>query len=113
MSASKRIWHAQRPPAYPEWLGFRFEKPLCVRRLFVQNQDAHPERSPTIMNLDARLDDEWHTILTVPGAQWRYGGEWQAWPVEHEVESLEFRLCILANNGDPNLLTVQNVYLSP
>jgi len=113
MSASKRIWHAQRPPVYPEWIGFRFEKPLAVRRLFVQSQDAHPERSPTAINLDARLGEEWSTILSVSGAQWHYGGEWQGWPVEHIIYSPEFRLRIFANNGDPDLLTVQNVYLAP
>jgi GSCFA family len=113
MSASKRIWHARRPPAYPEWVSFRFERPLNVRRLFVQNQDAHPERSPTRMSLDVRDGDEWQTVLTIPGAEWHYGGEWQGWPVERAAESSEFRLRILANNGDPHLLTIQNVYLAP
>lgn len=113
MGPSMRIWHAQRPPAYPEWLGFRFEKPLAVRRLFVQNQDGHPERSPTALKLDAHVGDEWLTILNIARAQWRYGGEWQEWPVERSVSSPEFRLRIFANNGDPDLLTVQNVYLAP
>jgi GSCFA family protein len=113
MSASKRIWHAQRPPTYPEWLDLRFEKPLAVGRLFLQNQDGHPERSPTALKLDAHVGDEWLTILNISGAQWHYGGEWLAWPVERTVDSSEFRLYILANNGDPNLLTVQNLYFSP
>lgn len=113
MSASKRIWHAQRPPIYPEWLDFRFERPLCVQCFSLQNQDSHPERSPTAMSLAARCGDGWLTILSIAGARWRHGGEWQSWPVQRTVEAREFRLHILANNGDPNFLTVQNIYLAP
>lgn len=113
MSAAKRIWHSQAPAAYPEWLHFSFDKPLAVRKIFVQNQDGHPERSPVIMAFDARVGAEWQTVLVVQRAQWRYGGEWQNWQVQAEIPSAEFRLRILANNGDPNLVTVQNAYLSP
>lgn len=115
MSASpKRIWHSRQSPTYPEWLHFKFEKPLTVRRLFLQNQDLHPERSPAVFALDAMLNGLWQTILVVPGGfRWSMGGEWLDWPTQHLAPSLEFRLRIHANSGDPGLVTVQNVYLAP
>jgi hypothetical protein len=113
MSACKRIWHSQQPPSYPEWLCFEFQKPLRVQRLFVQNQDRHLERSPRAMVLEALVGNDWRTVLNIPHAHWRYGGEWQGWGISRGPTSNQYRLRILSNCGDPNLVTVQNVYLSP
>jgi hypothetical protein len=113
MSASKRIWHSQQPPAYPEWLLFQFENPLYVKRLFIQNQDGHPERSPTSMQFEALTGEAWHTVLVIRNARWRHGGDWQSWALDNGLAFYVFRIRIFANNGDPNLITVQNVYLSP
>ena len=52
-AAPKRIWHSKQAPTYPEWLHFKFERPLTVRRLYLQNQDIHPERSPALFALMA------------------------------------------------------------
>lgn len=113
MSASKRIWHAQQPPRYPEWIRFKFKQQLSVRGLFIQNQDAHPERSPSVMILEAQVGGQWQAVLKIPRAQWRYGGEWQGWKLDQAVTADDFRVQIYANSGDPNLVTVQNAYLSP
>ena len=101
-AAPKRIWHSKQAPTYPEWLHFKFERPLTVRRLYLQNQDIHPERSPALFALDAMLNNEWQTILAVPGGfRWSTGGEWLDWPTQHLAASQEFRLRIHANCGDP------------
>ncbi len=113
MSDAKRIWHAKQPPSYPEWVAFRFEKPLTVKRLFMQCQDVHTERAPRTFQLEALIGNRWEAVLTVPQALWRYGGEWQSWPLPQEATSANFRVTINANCGDPNLLTVQNIYLAP
>lgn len=113
MSDAKRIWHAKRPPTYPEWVAFRFDKPLTARRLFMQSQDIHAERAPRTFQLEALIGNRWNPALTVEQASWRHGGEWQSWPLQEEVTATDFRVTIRANCGDPNLLTIQNIYLAP
>lgn len=113
MSPSKRIWHAQRPAQYPEWVLCRFHDPLPARRLFLQAQDGHVDRAPGRIELEAMVDGTWTRILSVRDIVWRFGGEWQGWPIETPVAAAAYRLTILSNSGDPTLLTLQNLYLSP
>lgn len=113
MSASKRIWHSQSPPNYPEWLEFSFEQPLAVCTFYAQTQDAHPDRAPSGMRLDAWSGNSWETILAIDETVWEYGGEWKHWKVDRDISASKFRLWIFSNAGAENLLTIQNVYLKP
>lgn len=113
MTPSKRTWHAQSPPIYPEWLCFTFEKPLSVRSLLLLSQRRYLERAPKTVHLQVDEESGWRTVLEIKDTKWEIGGTWREWPLERSVTATQFRLLILANNGDPNVLSLSNVYFDP
>ncbi|GAA5181682.1 hypothetical protein GCM10025771_29160 [Niveibacterium umoris] len=112
MSTSRRIWHAERCPGYPQWVEFSFARPLTVRRLLIQSQEKHPERAPRRFSFHWWNGECWVSAATDVVATWDTGGQWLGWDLG-PVTSQRFKLEIFENSGDPTYLTIHNVYLKP
>jgi len=112
MSPTKRIWHAQSPQRYPEYLSFSFKKMLTVKRVFIQSQDQVPARSPSNFEIMFKSGESWVQILSVDNVSWQYGGEWKEWVLDNPSTAENFKLIIHNNAGDANFLTIQNIYFS-
>ena|SRR5438034_86468 len=112
------IWHAQRPPKYPEWVILKFDMPARRTKL---SMEAQPERapgtgefkrSPKSFVLQGSPDGTtWSDLLKVQNNQYDQGGVWKSWSFRNSNSYLYYRIYIMANDGDPDLLTVAGLKL--
>jgi len=111
------IWHAETPVRYPEWVEIACFKPVSVNTLAIQSQadsegGAEHKRAPKDFFFQGSNDrHHWVNILSVKNNKYTAGGKWKRWSFKNNVAYAYYRLYITANNGDPNLLTIQQIKL--
>lgn len=111
------IWHSAQPPQYPEWVEMYFKKAKQISHLKIQSQSNSPHgqeylRTPMdfiFQGSDDRL--QWNNLLEIHEARFDTGGEWKSWEIPNERAFSYYRIYIRKNNGDPDLLTIQNIQI--
>jgi F5/8 type C domain len=110
------IWHAEINPQYPQWVQFEFSSPEKFSILSVRAQadkKAFPRRAPKHFIFQASHDGKnWHDLLEVKDAGFSSEKVWNNFSFKNETEYTFYRIYILANGGDPSLLTIQQISLN-
>jgi hypothetical protein len=113
LSAGEAVpWHAQPSTALPQTLDIHFDGPMRCVRLWLQCQDRHPERAPTVFTLFAGEKGVVREQSARITHRWTSGGEWASFAIAFEESWPDFQLGIL-ENGFPQLLTLQRLWLEP
>jgi len=105
------IWHAPWTGTH-QWVEFAGLKPLALRTFGIMAQDGVANRAPRDFVLHGFDEDtdEWVTLLTVNGADYTEQ-QLLEWPIDGTESYRRYRVNVLANAGDPTLLTIQKLSL--
>ena len=107
-----RIWHCGWTGS-PQWVGFVSRMPVKLASIGILSQVGAPARAPKSFVIQASVDNggSWDTLLTVDDAGLSDATPNRHWALAPDKEYRRYRIYITANNGDPNLLTIQNISL--
>ncbi len=111
------IWHSTQPPQYPEWVEMHFKKAKQINHLKIQSQSNSPQgqeylRTPMDFIFQGSADRlQWNNLLEIHEARFDTGGEWKSWDFPNGRAFSYYRIYIMENNGDLDLLTIQNIRL--
>ncbi|MBI5888106.1 MAG: discoidin domain-containing protein [Deltaproteobacteria bacterium] len=117
MEENKTIWHARRPPKYPEWVRVVYGKPERINHLELRSQESSPggsehTRGVRDFRLQASSDGrKWKDLLDVKNNVFTGGGQWKQWDFKNDEGYRYYRIYMTAGN-DPNLLTLTQMRLS-
>lgn len=111
LEGRNRIWHAPWAENRNQWVEFQREAPLQFSALTIVAQDGAPERAPRDFTLEA-LDSQrgWISVLSVKDADFSTN-QILTWPITSDGAYSRYKLVVTRNNGDPNLMTIQNMKL--
>lgn len=111
LEGRSRIWHAPWAENRNQWVEFQRENPLQFSALTIVAQDGAPERAPRNFILEA-LDSQrgWSSVLSVKDADFSINKS-LTWPITSDRAYSRYRLVVTRNNGDPNLMTIQDMKL--
>lgn len=110
LGAGGVIWHAPwSAGTATQWIDFDTESPVALTRLHLTAQDGAPARAPRDFVLEAVGENGRHrVILEVGGASFETK-QTESWEIPEATPVKQYRLVFTKNNGDPNLLTVQDL----
>jgi len=108
------IWHAQSPPEYPEWVEIKYSEPVEITALKLKAQGSvkYPifNRAPRYFFIQGSLDRKtWANLLEVKDARFSLENPWLEWKFDNENSFQYYRILIMANGGDPWLLTIKQM----
>jgi len=110
------IWHTDKPPQYPQWIQFQYSRPQTLHKISISSQTGKPEfakRAPKHFIFQASNDERsWTDLIEVKNAGFTSEQTWRTFEFENNKEYTFYRIYILANGGDPSLLTIQQVALN-
>jgi F5/8 type C domain len=109
-------WSAEWAPKYPQWLQFEFSSPEKISLLSIRAQagkKAFSKRAPKHFIFQASHDGKsWADLIEVKDAGFSSEIAWKNFPFKNETEYTFYRIYILANGGDPSMLTIQQIGLN-
>ncbi len=105
-------WHARQGAAMPQLLNMFFDGPMRCVQLWLQSQDRHPERAPTVFELLAGENGSVRERSGLITHRWSSGGEWARFPIAFKEAWPDYQFAVV-ENGYPSLLTVQRLWLEP
>ena len=107
-------WHAKRPARYPQIISVSFRAALTAKGLWLQAQDRHFDRAPCKFSVyGCNGDKDRHLLLqSLDKPSWDSTG-WASWSFHETNAFTRFEIVIEENCGDPELLTLQRLWLEP
>lgn len=107
-------WHAKRPARYPQIISVSFRAALTAKALWLQAQDRHFDRAPCTFSVYGyNGDNDRHLLLqSRDKPSWDSTG-WASWRFHETNAFTRFEIVIEENCGDPELLTLQRLWLEP
>lgn len=114
--AGSGTWHAQIPPAFPEWVQLEYTTPVQFTRLMLKPQESSPggneyQRAPKDFVLQALSPDRnWIDLLAVEGNLHEDSSDWHEWKFANDHKYGCYRLHI-RSAGLPGLLTIHRIVL--
>ena len=109
-------WNSEWNPKYPQWVQFDFSSPERFSMLSIRAQAdkrVYPKRAPRHFILQASNDGKsWADLIEVKNAGFSSERVWKSFPFKNDKKYTLYRVYILANGGDPSLLTIQQVALN-
>ena len=111
--AGSVTWHAQSPPAFPEWVQFEYATPVQFTRLMLKPQETSPDgneylRAPKDFVLQALGSDaRWIDLLAVEG-NLHDSSDWHEWGFENKHKYSCYRL-LIQSSGMAGLLTIRQI----
>lgn len=105
------IWHAHWKKGDTQWVEFSSPLALQLNSITIQPQSGGSDRAPRDFKLQALNGNDWVDLLVVQNAAYKLDHS-LTWQVKHAAPYKSFRLFVTRNNGNPSLMTIQNVDLS-
>lgn len=111
------IWHAQRPPRYPEWVEIAYPNPVRITCVGICSQDTGPSRNehtraPKDFIFQGSNDrSNWIDLLKVYNNIYTQGGQWKKWYFENDKAYFYYRFHITSSNN-PEFLTIRQISLA-
>lgn len=110
----RKIWHAQSPPQYPEWIEIKYRQPKTFNTFGLRPQSGNQneyKRAPIDFQLQGSNDKiNWSDLLEVKGASYENVGGWQYWSFNNSKAYLYYRTKITAG-GHRDILSLRQIEL--
>lgn len=111
------FWHAEKKPQYPQWVQFEYPSPQKLSTLSIKAQFSSKldltNRAPKHFVFQASNDGRsWTDLIEVKDAGFTSENVWRTFQFENDKEYAFYRIYILANGGNPSLLTIQQIALN-
>ncbi len=104
------IWHAHWKAGDTQWVEFSSPYALQMNSITIQPQSEGADRAPKDFKLQARNGNDWVDLLVVQNAAYT-SNHALTWQVKQSAPYKSFRLFVTRNNGNPSLMTIQNIDL--
>jgi hypothetical protein len=116
---AENAWHSMTRPSFPQWIQIRFPAPVRLQRFAIQAQFNAPgtstdnvRRAPRKLELLASEDPQFNVYENLGSFDCTYSGP-GGW-CTHSIDISSnphtyFRFVILANGGDPDFVTIQEM----
>lgn len=110
LAAGHMTWVAPWGDGIEQWIEFEAAVPVTIVSLGLVVQDSKPERAPRAFRLEAIGEGETRRLLEVTDTSFPNGRQEWRLPAANSVK--RYRLTITANRGDPNSVSLRNMWVS-